>query len=313
MPTIKKRDSRHRRIRYAERQPREGRISITKDDLEIFRVLQRHDKLASNYLYAYFPERNQNSFSDRLTALFHGAENGYFLEKPFGQFNSIYADRQHLVYENADKAQSLVDSKPTRVDNNTVHAIANGCVGASLELMLGEKYIHRHDILAIKSSEMVIKIGDKKLIPDDLFGIDYGGAFRCFAREMDRATESVNRSDASQTSLDQKLRHYYEVMKYPGKDKPFLYKATWGINTFMVAITTTEEGQRDRMMRKLLELDKEIQPLSDRFIFKVYPVFGKAWRVPQDILRDILDPWESTTGPFDVTKAEDTRPRLSRG
>ncbi|MBK7474325.1 MAG: hypothetical protein IPI73_30300 [Betaproteobacteria bacterium] len=160
---------------------------------------------------------------------------------------------------------------------------------------------------------MVIKIGDRKLIPDDLFGIDYGGAFRCFAREMDRATESVNRSDASQTSLDQKLRHYYEVMRYPGKDKPFPYKATWGINTFMVAITTTEEGQKDRMMRKLLELDKEIQPLSDRFIFKVHPVFGKAWRVPEDVLRDILDPWESTTGPFDATKAEDTRPRLSRG
>ncbi len=53
----------------------------------------------------------------------------------------------------------------------------------------GVRYIPGHEILNIKDSTLAIPMGKSKLIPDQLFALDYGGCYRAFALEVDRGTE----------------------------------------------------------------------------------------------------------------------------
>jgi hypothetical protein len=60
----------------------------------------------------------------------------------------------------------------------------------------GVRYIPAHDILAIKQTSLAIPIGNRKLIPDQLFALDYGGRYRAFILEVDRGTEPKTSSAA---------------------------------------------------------------------------------------------------------------------
>ena len=44
----------------------------------------------------------------------------------------------------------------------------------------GVRFIPTHKILAIKQASLGIPTGKHKLIPDQLFALDYGGSFRAF-------------------------------------------------------------------------------------------------------------------------------------
>lgn len=53
----------------------------------------------------------------------------------------------------------------------------------------GVRYIPAHDILKRTGAPLAIPLDRTKLIPDQLFALDYGGSFRAFALEVDRGTE----------------------------------------------------------------------------------------------------------------------------
>jgi hypothetical protein len=286
----------------ALRQPRKGKIALRPNDTVVFCALDRHNVLPSNYLKLLFPDRNTNAFTDRLTALFHGSEvNGYFLDKPNGQWKSVYSDIQHLVYGNAPNAQTLIDDSklwipPPRIDNHFVHSLMNGCVGFSFEHLLPSLnlgYIHRHEILEKKQSKLALPVSSGRLVPDDLFGIVYAvNLIQFFAVEIDRATETIN-------TISHKLLGYFEAMTAaPGV--PFLYRKEWGIDTFMVMIVTTTETRKRQILEGIRQMNSRH---AKRVIVKVLPDFDVLmWRVPEYILTELLEPWDRADGStFDIT------------
>ncbi len=81
-----------------------------------------------------------------------------------------------------------------------LHRFMTACITASIELACrdhGFKYLSQADIfghrkcppeLAEAEHPLGLPCGDGIIIPDQLFGIDYGGKFRFFALEADRKT-----------------------------------------------------------------------------------------------------------------------------
>lgn len=74
----------------------------------------------------------------------------------------------------------------------------------------GYRYIPAHEILNRSGATLAIPHGQQKLIPDQLFAIDYGGKFRSFVLEVDRGTEPIT-SKKARKSLLSMLRLYDEV------------------------------------------------------------------------------------------------------
>lgn len=130
----------------------------------------------------------------------------------------------------------------------------------------------------------------KALVPDELFGINYGDSYRFFAVEIDRQTESIERKNPEQNTFGKKLANYLDVMKHR------TYKEIWGVPTLMVLTVTTNVTHMKNMMSYLHKLDPK---LSERFLFKALPTFGANWRVPP--LLDMLEPWDCTQGSFDIS------------
>jgi len=174
------------------------------------------------------------------------------------------------------------------------------CVGASIELACREKglrYIPRHEVLSRNGKAMRLPLSQfsprKALVPDELFGIDYNGAYRFFACEWDRNTEPLTRKANDQIDFAKKLACYVEVMRNR------TYKDEWGIPGMMVLIVTTNHTRAESILAQVQGLDQRI---AERFALKVVPQFATPWRMPS-ILTDILDPWVTVAGKFDITKS----------
>ncbi len=122
-------------------------------------------------------------------------------------FGYLRLPKQQRVTENANfnpfindltnKSKELLFnlgmSKPTiRPTGRWVHRYMTSCITSSFDIMAtrnGVRYIPGHKILAIKNVSLAIQIGRSKLIPDQLFALDYGGSYCAFALEVDRGTE----------------------------------------------------------------------------------------------------------------------------
>jgi hypothetical protein len=126
--------------------------------------------------------------------------------------------------------------------------------------------------------------------PDDLFGFEYPGVgFRFFAVEIDRNTESIERSNLAYNSIGKKVAGYLEVLH--GK----IHRDWWGIPNLTILIVTTNTGHA----RNIIDyIQKQGDPKYDgRFAAITEPTFGANWRVPKDILTQLLnEDWATTTG-----------------
>ncbi len=294
-------DTLNRRLRFASPQPSNERIILNESDVTVFETIHRHGPLPSNYLFAFTERENFNHFQHRLTKLYNGGAQASFLVRPPQQFASFHARYSPIVYDLNEQSKALIALSPfiNRADP-FVHRLMGACVGASIELACrkkGLRYISRHEVLSKKGRPMELPLSQfapqKTLVPDDLFGINYGGAYRRFAVEIDRNTESIERRKIDQNTFGKKLACYLDAMRRQ------TYKDIWGIPGMMVLIITTNEAHMQNMMAYLTTLDLK---LAERFLFKTLSTFGANWRVPP-ILTDILDPWHSVVGTFDITKS----------
>ena len=178
------------------------------------------------------------------------------------------------------------------------------CVGASFELAAphhGIRYIPRGEILthprlgnakdAKNPMALPLRGSDSAtLIPDDLFGFEYPGTgFRFFAVEIDRNTESIERSNLNYNSIGKKVAHYLQVLH--GK----IHQTWWGIPNLTILIATTNTTHAKNILDYIgRQGDARYE---SRFAVATVPDFGANWRVPKDSLAQLLnDPWATTTG-----------------
>lgn len=302
-----------RRLRF-ERSPKDGAFALKDRDLAIFEVLHQHGPLPSNYLFEYTRAfGSELHLKHRLTKLYHGLTDGtFFLERPPQQYQSFLARAQPSIYELASVAKVIL-AESGRISpylgNRTdpfIHRFMAACVSASIELAsrrVGMRYIHRHEIFSHakcpeatrrSSNPLSIPANGKRIIPDGLFGIDYGGKYRFFAVEVDRNTESIERRSLEQSAFAKKLRAYAEIV-----DRG-TFKAVWGIPNLLILTVTTNATHMGNMLSYVASNSISHQ---EKFLFKAKPGFGVNWTVP-DVMDDLLTaPWTRVGAPFNISQA----------
>jgi hypothetical protein len=307
------RDALNRRLRFAPPRATVRRIVLTEADYLLFEAINRHGPLPTHYLYEFTKHirRDYTHLQNRLTEFYNGDALGPWLNRPPQQFAGFEARYQHVVYDLSPRAKALLAERgvtshcaPRRTDP-FLHQLMQACVGASFELAApskGLRYIPRWEILthprcpqetknAINPMAIPIAgMGQKTLIPDDLFGLEYPSVgFRFFAVEIDRNTESIERKNMAQNTFGAKIAGYLDILRNQ------TYRAYWGLPNLHVLTITTNAMHAHNI---LSYIEKQGHPnYVDRFALACEPSFGANWRVPKVVLSTLLDEsWTTTTG-----------------
>lgn len=304
-------DSRGRRHRFG-RSPKDRSIALTERDLTLFELIHRHGPLPSNYLFEFTRGLGGSELhlKHRLTKLYHGLANGtYFLERPLQQYQNYLARAQHGIYELSPAAKVLLAEAgrlSPYIRNRSdpfVHRFMSACVSASIALACtraGIRYLDRTDIFShpkcpertkCASNPLTVGVHGKQIIPDELFGLDYGGRFRFFAVEIDRNTESIERSSVGQNAFGRKLKAYSDILDQRS------FRDTWGVPNLLVLIVTTNTTHMANMIDYLRS---NTTGHNEKFLFKAKPEFGVNWTVPSVMDDLLIAPWARVGAPIDI-------------
>ena len=143
------------------------------------------------------------------------------------------------------------------------------------------------------------------IIPDQLFGIDYGdGDCRFFAVEFDRGTMPLTRKTFKLASILKKLLQYKSVSATRA------YSDKWGIpNLYVIFITTHNDpdGHNDTdRADHMVDLCRLLYPKGSNFmLFKAVQGFQANHRTPKPMPFLFTDPYKRTGEVFWLTKREE--------
>jgi len=292
---------------------------VTEPDYLLFEAVDRHGPLPSNYLYEFTRHlrRDRTHLQNRLTEFYNGDAGGVFLTRPTQQFASYRARYQHLIYDLAPRARSLLAERGTLTtfsrarSDPFVHRLMAACVSASFELTAlahGLRYIPFQEVLdhprcggarsATNPFALPMPGGvGGEIIPDLLFGLEYPGTgFRFFAVEIDRNTESIERRNLRQSAFARKVQGYVAALRDQS------YRARWGLPNLHALTVTTNATHA----RKLVEYLRDQVPdqLQSRFAVAVDTVFGIDWHVPNAPLTHLLtEAWATPEGTRNLSVA----------
>lgn len=112
-----------------------------------------------------------------------------------------------------------------------LHGYMTSCVTASIDIMArrkGHHYVPGHKILELRDAPLAIPVDGQRVIPDQLFAIDYGGTYRAFALEVDRGTEQKSvggRRKSYASSIDD----YLKIIERKLHSAHYGLKASFGV------------------------------------------------------------------------------------
>jgi len=140
-----------------------------------------------------------------------------YLRLPSQQNQIAKADFNPHVYDLTRLSElylkGLGDPETIRPTGHWWHGFLTSTITSAIAIEAarrGYRFIPAHEILNRNNAKLAIPMGRKKLIPDQLFAIDYGGSFRSFVLEVDRATEPAV-SQSARKSLGRMLESYAEL------------------------------------------------------------------------------------------------------
>jgi hypothetical protein len=227
-------------------------VRVTNRELRWFKHIERHGPQNSQALF----ELTRDTHRCRDTALrqMQKLRAGGYLMLPHQQRATERAEFNPYIYDLTRTAQDhLVDlggNEPTvRPTGHWWHAYTVAQVTSGIDIAAaraGVRYIPAHEILAIKGAELAIPIGRSKLIPDQLFALDYGGAFRAFALEVDRGTEPKT-SPANRKSWARSIDQYRQVIDQQ------LYRSHYGLTANLLVLWVFSTPSKQARFLKMLE------------------------------------------------------------
>ena len=149
------------------------------------------------------------------------------------------------------------------------------------------RYIPAHEILERNNAPLAIPVGRQKLIPDQLFALDYGGTYRAFALEVDRGTEPKT-SPAKRKSWAQSIELYRQLIEGA------LYRRHYGLKASLLVLWVfNSRANEERFLEMVEKLDKQ----ACRSVFATsYPgplPTGAGYAELEDAL---AKPWHSPGG-----------------
>lgn len=256
---------------------------LTNRELLWLKHIERHGPQSSLYLY----ELTKDTHRCKDTALrqMQKLRAAGYLRLPRQQRATEHANFNAFIYDLTPKSRGYLFDRgieePTFApQGHWVHAYMTSCVSSSIDIAAardGVRYIPAHNILAINGATLAIPIGQQKLIPDQLFALDYGEKFRAFALEVDRGTEPKT-THAKRKSIQNSINLYCKMIERQ------VYKSHYGLKAPLLVLwvfsSKTNEAQ-------FLEMLKDL-PESVRLHFLTQSVdgFHQTFRPPK-ILEDL--------------------------
>jgi hypothetical protein len=198
--------------------PERSDVRPTDRELRWLKHIERHGPQSSVYLHELTSDTHR--CKDTSLRQLQKLRSAGYLRLPPQQRATERAEFNPYIYDLTPKAHDhLADldmAEPTvRPTGHWWHGYAVSCVTSSIDIAAARKgirYIPAHEILAIKDATLAIPLGTAKLIPDQLFALDYGGSFRVFALEVDRGTEPKT-SATARKSYARTIRQYTQVIE----------------------------------------------------------------------------------------------------
>ena len=192
-----------------------SRHNLTDRELRWLRHIAIHGPQSSEFLL----ELSADTHSCRdtgLRTLQKLRETGY-LRLPSQQRQIAKADFNPHVYELTRRTElhlrGLGDPEPVPPTGHWWHSFLTASTTSAIAIEVerrGYRYIPAHAILARNNAALAIQHSRQKLIPDQLFAIDYGGTYRSFVLEVDRGTEPYA-STTARKSLRRMISSYAEL------------------------------------------------------------------------------------------------------
>lgn len=220
---------------------------------------------------------------------------GGFLFCPRQQRATENANFHAYIYDLTDQARAYLSDHDLAEPSVTpgghwVHQFMTACVTGSIDIaarQAGVTYIPAQAILARSGATLGTTIGGKKLIPDQLFGLDYGGSYRFFCVEADRGTEPKS-STAARKSARSSLEDYRAFIG----DK--LYKSHYGLTAGMMLLAVFSSRANER---RFLETVPEVMGSRASYVLtQTVPEFHAAFRPPEVLTHLFNGPWQRAAG-----------------
>ena len=105
---------------------------------------------------------------------------------------------------------------------------------------------------------LAVRVSGGVVIPDALYGIDYGGKFRFFAIEADRGTEAIFGHGQGSSHIRGKVERYIAMLN------THAYKRAWGVPVLTVRFVS-EQSNRSKNISVAIEkiVSSEIRTLFE--------------------------------------------------
>lgn len=210
-------------------------VRPTGREIRWLKHIERHGPQSSQYLF----ELTRDTHRCRDTALrqMQKLRAGGYLTLPRQQRATERAEFNPYIYDLTKKAKDHLrdlglDEPTVRPTGHWWHGLTVSCVTSAIDIAAardGVRYIPAHEILAIKGADLAIPLGRSKLIPDQLFALDYGGSYRAFALEVDRGTEPKT-SRANRKSWTRSIEQYRHVIENQ------LYRTHYGLKANLIVL-----------------------------------------------------------------------------
>lgn len=231
----------------------------TNREIRWMKHIERHGPQSSQYLYEL--TRDTHRCKDTALRQMQKLRAGGFLMLPHQQRATEHADFNPYIYDLTKNAKDhLFDigiaESTVRPTGHWWHGSMTSCVTSSIEIVAardGVRYIPTNEILAIKDVPLAIPVGYLKLIPDQLFALDYGGRFRAFALEVDRGTEPKF-TRAKRKSLSNSIDLYRKLIERQ------IHKSHYGLKVNLLVLWLFSSRTNEaRFLEMLTAVPKRIQ------------------------------------------------------
>lgn len=260
-------------------------IQPTPREIRWLKHIERHGPQSSVYLHELTKNTHRDPDTSRRQLLKLRA--GGLLYCPGQQRATEHAEFNPYIYDlSTDGRAALFDhdlaEETVRPSGHWVHQYMTACVTSSIDIAAaraGVTYIPAHRILARTGATLGAKVRGRSLIPDQLFGLDYGGRYRFFCLEVDRGTEpkaSTNKRKSYRSMLES-----YRAFIGDG-----IYQAHYRLTAPMVLLVVLSSRTNEA---RLLDIAGEVLGASRQLVMtQVLEGFHGSFR-PPPVAGELID------------------------
>lgn len=236
------------------------RPTLTDRELRWLRHIAVHGPQSSEFLLELCADTHRCRDTG-LRVLKKLRDQGY-LRLPPQQRQIAKADFNPHVYDLTRKAelylQGLGDPKTIRPTGHWWHGFLTASITSAMAIEAerrGFQYIPAHDILNRNGATLAVPHGQQKLIPDQLFALNYSGSFRSFVLEVDRGTEPYA-SESARKSLRRMIETYADLTT---KDA---LRHHYGLKSpLLILLVFCSKVRAERCLKLVREVGGAVQPL----------------------------------------------------